>query len=236
MDPESFTLDVDGRRVPGVVFWPRAAGRRVPLILAQHGGSSHKLGQEILDWAALFTDGHGIALAALDGPVHGARRAGGADGASREQTRADFFAVWEAPGSGIDAMIADWRATLDHLCADARIDTGAIGWLGVSMGTAYGLPLVAAEPRIRAAVLGMWGLSFPNSARLAVDAAAIRQPVLFQQKWGDELFTREGQLQLFDALGGNDKWLCTYPGGHVRVEGRQLRDLETFLLEHLGAA
>ena len=43
----------------------------------------------------------------------------------------------------------DWRAVIDHLSADARIDAQAIAWIGVSMGTAYGLPLVAADPRIR---------------------------------------------------------------------------------------
>ena len=58
------------------------------------------------------------------------------------------------------------RAVIDWLFRDARIDANAIGWVGVSMGTAYGLPLVATEPRIKAAVLGMWGLSFVNSQRL----------------------------------------------------------------------
>jgi dienelactone hydrolase len=233
MRQEAFTLQVDGRQVPGVLFLPDAPKGRMPLVLAQHGGSSHKLGQEILDWAEVFVARHGMALASIDGPVHGDRRAGGAAGATREATRADFFEVWQSPGSGIDAMNADWRAVIDHLSADPRIDAQAIAWVGVSMGTAYGLPLVAADARIRVAVLGMWGLSFPNSQRLGEDAPRIACPVLFQQKWDDELFTREGQIDLFGRIGTAQKWLYVYPGGHVRVEGRQMQDLEAFVLEHL---
>lgn len=233
MQRQEFELRVDGRVVPGVLFVPDAPRARLPVVLAQHGGSSHKLGQEIVDWAEVFVARHGMALAAIDGPVHGDRRAGGAAGATREATRADFFAVWEAPGNGIDAMTADWRAVIDWLGADARLDANAIAWVGVSMGTAYGLPLVAAEPRIKAAVLGMWGLSFVNSQRLGADAPRIACPVLFQQKWDDELFTREGQIDLFGRIGTADKWLYVYPGTHVRVVGRQLRDIEAFVLEHL---
>ena len=230
-----FELTVKSRTVPGVLFLPERQAGRVPVILAQHGGSSHKLGQEIQDWAALFTGRHGMALAAIDGPVHGARRAGAAAGATREATRADFFAVWEGEGSGIDAMVEDWRATIDMLLSEPRIDPSAVGWLGVSMGTAYGLPLVAAEPRIKAAVLGMWGLSFVNSQRLALDAGRVACPVLFLQKWDDALFTRDGQIALFEKIASRDKWLNVYPGGHVPLEGRQLRDLEDFLLEQLSA-
>ena len=54
MVQEDFELQVDGRTVPGVLLLPDQRSARVPLVLAQHGGSSHKLGQEILDWAAVF--------------------------------------------------------------------------------------------------------------------------------------------------------------------------------------
>ena len=233
MKQQAFELQVGGRRVPGVLFVPDLTAGPLPVVLAQHGGSSHKLGQEIHDWAEVFVARHGMALASIDGPVHGDRRAGGADGATREVTRADFFVVWKGAGNGIAAMVDDWRAVIDWLCADARMNPHAIGWAGVSMGTAYGLPLVAVEPRIKAAVLGMWGLSFVNSQPLADAAPGIACPVLFQQKWDDELFTRDSQIDLFDRIGTTEKWLTVYPGKHVRVEGRQLRDMEEFLVERL---
>ena len=84
-------------------------------------------------------------------------------------------------------------------------------------------------------MLGMWGLSFVNSERLADDALRIACPVLFQQKWDDELFTREGQIALFESIGVKQKWLYVYPGTHVRVQGQQLVDLESFLVSRLGA-
>jgi len=59
--------------------------------------------------------------------------------------------------------------------------------------------------------------------------------VLFQQKWDDELFTRDGQIALFEKIGAARKWLYVYPGTHVRVQGQQLDDLEQFLVARLTA-
>jgi hypothetical protein len=98
------------------------------------------------------------------------------------------------------------------------------------------LPLLAAESRIRAAVLGMWGLSYPNSERLAEDAPKVSCGVLFQQKWDDELFTRDSQIDLFDRLGTHDKRLKIYMGGHKNPEGEQLQYILDFLDSRLKSA
>ena len=58
-------------------------------------------------------------------------------------------------------------------------------------------------------------------------------PVLFQMKWDDQFFTREGQIDLFDRLGSEQKWLKVYMGGHVPVDGQQLDDIEDFLARKL---
>ena len=71
-----------------------------------------------------------MALASIDGPVHGDRRAGGTATPAREAARADFFAVRQGAGSCIDAMNADWRTVIHTLCADPRIDADRIGWTG----------------------------------------------------------------------------------------------------------
>lgn len=231
MQQQRFDLPVGPRTVPGVLFFDPARPGPAPLVLAQHGGSGHKLSQEILDWAEVFTAGLGFVVAAIDGPVHGARRA--VPGARPEDVRADFFAAWKSADDRVDSMIEDWRAAIGWLARQPQVDASAIGFVGVSMGTAYGLPLVAAEPRIRAAVLGMWGSSFQPAQRLERDATRLRCPVLFQQKLDDELFSREGQAALFDRIGAADKVLCAYPGGHVRVQGRQLRDQVGFIAAEL---
>lgn len=231
MITREFFVQAAGRRVPVVLWTPAGPAARRPLLLMGHGGSQHKTHPGVVDLAARFVRIHGFAAAAIDGPIHGARRA---DGLAGPQVQAEFLAMWKADHR-IDAMVADWRAAIDALVALDDVDPAAIGWYGVSMGTAYGLPLVAADSRIKVALLGMWGADFANSQRLVEDAPRLRCPVLFQQKWNDQFFTREGQLELFDRLGSEEKWLKVYPGAHVPVAGEQLDDIEDFLARRLKA-
>ena len=58
-------------------------------------------------------------------------------------------------------MNGDWKATLDELLASNRFDPARVGYWGLSMGTVLGLPFVASEPRISAAVLGACGFTGP---------------------------------------------------------------------------
>lgn len=201
-------------------------GERAPVLLVQHGGSSSKTGVDVWDAAMEFAGRLGWRVVALDGPVHGARTPPG-EPDEGPANRARFFRVWEHDPGHVGSHVARWQALIDEL-AHALPGSG-LHWLGVSMGTAYGLPLLAAERRVSRAVLGMWGTSFVQSARLLDDARAVRCPVLFQQKWDDELFTREGQLALFDALGTADKRLQAFVGGHVRIAGEQMREIVRFL-------
>jgi dienelactone hydrolase len=173
---------------------------------------------------------HGFALAAIDGPVHGARRTDG--GIDTAKVGAEFRAMWAATPR-IEEMVADWRATLDALAALPEINAGAIGWFGLSMGTAYGLPLCAADRRIQAALLGMWGTNYAHGDRLLAAATEVLCPVLFQRKRDDELFPPEAQEALFAALGTGDKGLRVYDGRHVRAAGVQLEDGIAFLVKHL---
>jgi len=226
-----FFVQAGGRRVP-VVLWTAAGSHaRRPLLLIGHGGSQHKTHPGVVELAARFVQNHGFAAAAIDGPIHGARRT---DGPSGPAMQAEFLAMWEEEPR-IDAMVADWRAAIDALLGLEEIDGAAVGWYGVSMGTAYGLPLLAADPRIKVALLGMWGADFANSRRLREDARKLRCAILFQQKWDDQLFSRDGQLELFDCLASEEKWLKIYPGGHVPVAGEQLVDVEGFLASRLKA-
>lgn len=227
----NFSCDVDGRSVP-VSVWLPLGQPPSPLVVVGHGGSGHKRSDFVLDVVDPLVRDHGFAVAAIDGPVHGDRRA---VPAAPEAVRDEFRALWEAGGS-VAPMVADWRAVLDALCLLPEIDASRIGYYGVSMGTAYGLPWLAGEPRIKAAVIGMWGTSRVNSERLVDDARRVHCPTLFSLQWDDPLFTREGQFRIFEALATADKHMAIYPGGHVNPAGARLDDIVHFLVRELKAS
>lgn len=225
----------DTRHADALLFVPQAqaGAQALPVVLVQHGGSSHKGGQDVLDLVDVFVHRRGMALVAMDGPVHGGRRNPALALEERLRIRDQFLAMWREEDEHVRNMTQDWRAVIQVLAAIPRCDPARMAWVGLSMGTAYGLPLLASGPGVCAAVIGMWGLSYPNSQRLLTDAGQVNCPVLFQQKWDDELFDRQGQLALFDGLATADKRVCIYPGGHTAVQGEQMRDLERFIAERL---
>src|SRR5439155_633108 len=104
-------------------------------------------------------------------------------------------------------MVEDWRATLDAVRAEPDVGDGPIGYWGLSMGSIYGIPLVAAEPRIKVAVLGLLGLVGPTKERLATDAAKITCTVLYLRQWDDQLFARDKVIDLYERVGGVDQRL-----------------------------
>lgn len=61
--------------------------------------------------------------------------------------------MWKQ-GDPVQSMIEDWQSVIDALSDLEYVDPRRIGYWGVSMGTMFGLPLVASEDRIKVAVLG----------------------------------------------------------------------------------
>jgi fermentation-respiration switch protein FrsA (DUF1100 family) len=92
-----------------------------------------------------------------------------------------------------------------------------------------GMPLVAAEPRVRAAVLGLQG-----SPVLLETAAQITVPVEFLVQWDDELMPRAQTLALFDAIGSAEKTLHAHPGKHGDLPQLETDDSLRFFARHLG--
>ena len=196
-------------RVPGVLWTPQQPGGATPLVLLGHGGAGHKRDESRLERAHAYVRRYGIAAAAIDGPYHGDRAARGRD------QRYD--------GAVAEEMVGDWQATLDALLGLGEFDEDRVGYGGVSMGTMFGLPFLVADGRIRAAVLGLCGVRSSARtedslfARLVRDAPRLSCPTLFLMQWDDELFDREGMLELFDLLGSADKRLYANPGGHAET-------------------
>lgn len=56
-----------------------------------------------------------------------------------------------------ERAVPEWQATLDALQELPEIGAaGPVGYYGLNMGTAIGVPLTAVEPRITAAVFGVF--------------------------------------------------------------------------------
>jgi alpha-beta hydrolase superfamily lysophospholipase len=229
-----FDVDVDGRPVPGILWAPDRdpTGPR-PLVLVGHGATLHKRVEHIVALAGLLVRRHGIAAAAIDSPGHGDRRRDRS--ADPYQQFSDFLAEWARPGS-TDDMVADWHGALAALRELDEVGDGPLGYWGLSMGTIYGIPFVASEPRVQAAVFGLLGLLGPTVDRMRADGKSLTCPVLFIQQWDDQLVPRESVFELFDLIGSTDKRLHAHPGEHAAVPAEELVFSVEFLARHLAPA
>ena len=221
------TLQNADQSVPTCLWLPH--GQPKALVLACHGGSGHKESAAILAIVEALRP-RGIAVLAIDGPVHGERSVDG--DLDPAINRARFLQAWR-DGVGHTSMASDFSLALDWALRHPALTDVPVGYIGVSMGTAYGIPLLALEPRIQAAAIGLWSAHYANSEHLKTFAAQIKCPVWFTQQWDDELFDRPGTAELFDCIGSQDKRWVVYPGPHVELKGERLRDAVSFLVDQL---
>jgi dienelactone hydrolase len=129
-------------------------------------------------------------------------------------------------------MTADWTVTLRDLRELDDVGNGPLGYWGLSMGTMFGSPFVAATPDVRCAVLGLMG-SFDDTNPWATAAPAIKCPVLFLVQTDDELVPVERALALFQSIGTVDKRLHAHPGAHSAVPVEEIEASEAFFARHL---
>jgi len=238
----AFTLEVGGDEVPAVLWAPEGASGPRPLVLMGHGGSQHKKTEGIRVRAAQYARRLGYATLAIDAPGHG-------DRISREQAeelgRTTLARVTGQVATGwtperlklmaerTKKAVPEWKAALDAVQAlDFIGAAGPVGYWGVSMGTAIGVPFVAAEPRIACAVLGLAGLR-PGAAEMEAAARAITCPVEFVFQWDDAVAEREHGLALFNALGSTEKTMHVNPGGHMEIPDFEGASWERFFHRHL---
>lgn len=217
--------------VPATFWNADLADSPPPVVLVQHGGPFHTRHEQSDSLARTIVERLDSAVLLIDGPIHGRRRT---DELGPQDMLAAFRQYWSEDG-GIDDMVSDWTAALDTVLDRGWADQERVAWLGVSMGTAYGIPLCAACDRIKGAALGMWGLGWGNDEILIREARRMTTPALFQIKDRDEFFGTRSQRDLFDALGSADKCLRTFAGGHSLTAPGQLDQLLGFIAETLAS-
>jgi dienelactone hydrolase len=240
-----FDLKVDDEVVPGIVWLPESAPGPTPVILIGHGGTQHKRVPNVLGLARRFVRHLGVAVVAIDAPGHGERVT---DPAAAEKARKQLEQRIASGSRRMDLSpeeakawvertrrgVVDWKATLDDVLAQPWAD-GRVGYWGVSMGTAIGLPFVAAEPRVSCAVLGLAGNGLrPGANDFEAAARSLTIPILFVFQWDDELMTRESGIALFDAIGSEEKTMHVNPGGHVATPLFERDAYDAFFRRHLG--
>jgi len=222
--------------IPGVLWTPEGAAGTRPLILMGHGGGQHKKAPGIVARARRFVAEHGYAAAAVDVPGHGDRPTDEeydriATGNQARVAAGEDLAPLIARFQALVARqtVPEWRAVLDAVQELDHVGAGPVGYWGVSLGCGLGIPFVAAEPRVRAAVLGLGG-----ALASADTAAQITVPVEFLVQWDDERVPRAQSLALFDALASAEKTLHANPGRHMEVPAFEVDSTLRFFARHLG--
>ncbi|MEU5090763.1 alpha/beta hydrolase [Streptomyces sp. NPDC021356] len=222
--------------IPGVLWSPASGPERAPLVLMGHGGGTHKKWPGMVGRARRLVADGGFHVAAVDAPGHGGRPRTPYD----EQEIAALYRAREAgePEGPIvvrynarlaERAVPEWRATLDALQRLPEIGAeGPVGYFGLNMGTAIGVPFVATEPRITAAVLGV---HWPDA--LAEAARRITVPVEFLIQWDDEHIPRSSGLALFDAFASTEKTLHANAGRHKELPRFEADSAVRFFTRHL---
>lgn len=244
-----FDLTVNGERVPGVIWAPEGAKGPRPLVLMGHGGSQHKKIANIAAAARRHARELGYATAAIDAPGHGdrvskeeaARFAAEIVRRIREgaKTAGNANPGGETPREMTDRAakaLPEWKAALDAVQSfDFVGRAGPVGYWGVSMGTALGLPFAADEPRVTCAVFGLFGMLEGIDA-VTHAAANLTIPLQYVVQWDDELVSRDAGLALFNTFGSREKSMHINPGGHTAIPVHERDAWTAFWRRHLGAA
>lgn len=218
--------------VPGVLWSPRTTVADATVLLF-HGGSGHKRSERHLRMGRWLASVAGFAAISIDGPYHGDRVPAPMPPSVYQQLIAD---------EGIERvtarMTAECLEAVSVLAGLGLADDAHVSVFGMSMGARFGLPVAAAlGPRLQCAVLGKFGIrqAMPLHPGLCAPglmmtaARAVSAPVLYHVQWDDEIFPRDGQFELFDALSSTDKQLIARPGPHARTHSGDETSWQDFI-------
>ncbi len=205
----------DHRKVTGCLWIPEQEKRSGVVVTFMHGASGNRLQAPIPYLSNLFAS-RGIASLAIDGPVHGLRKR--LDGG-----RIALYAEMSKP-KAFNHLFKDWELALELTETKLQFSIETIAYFGVSMGTFFGIPYLAnrslSGKSTTVAVLGLMGptgVVSPFRKRLLRDASTVHCPLNFLIQQEDEMFSRAGCLELFNALASPSKQIRENQGKHADV-------------------
>jgi len=220
-----FSFDLEGERVPGLMYMPAHVEERIPLVLIQHPGTSSKDDYFVSDPAKMWAR-RGWACAGIDAPLHGDRREHNPMALFQDRSR--FPAITAQ-------FAAELSAAIDLLAEAYPIDLGRLGFVGYSLGSMLGLPAVSRDGRFKVAAFclvgegGMVGaVEGPGSDVPGLKDVAVR----IVGKLNDELIPREATESLYNALPGT-KDITWLPGGHFEIGPDVIKASGDWLKAHL---
>ena len=207
-------LTADGTP-PAVLFLPPGEHDLLPLILFGHGAHLSKDDPIMQMIAKGFCRGVPAAVAVMDCPGHGERRAAGS---TDEEFLADVARLMSDPANHAQ-LAADWRAVEAAARAtDARI-SGPTGYAGFSMGAMFGLSIVADLASVGSAVFALGGLMGDPVRDDLIRRGAARlggREVLMLNMTRDEHFAIEGALEVLELIPG-PKRMGVWTGTHADI-------------------
>ncbi len=179
----------------------------MPLILFGHGAHLSKDDPIMQMIAKGFCRGVGAAVALMDCPGHGERRA---PGSTEEEFYADV-ARRMSDAQNHAQLTDDWRAVeVAARAADGRI-TGPTGYAGFSMGSLFGLSIVADLPAVTAAVFALGGLQRIEARDELIRSGVSRlggREVLMLNMTRDEHFPIDGAIEVLEPCRDRSAWPC----------------------------
>jgi len=227
---QEFCITREGQRnITGAVWLPPQTDDDIAdtLMCFGHGASGDRYQAPICYMAERFSREAQIPVLSLDGPVHGLRQVG-------EGGRKAFGPEYIRQGA-LDDMTMDWHLAIEATQNLLNMGKSKLAYFGLSMGSIFGIPLVASRDDCKVATLGLFGIQerTPHREQFLAACADITCPVLYLMQLEDELFSREGCLLAFDALSSADKSLHANPGLHPAVPVSEVDHAYAFLLSHI---
>ncbi len=223
-----FRITRQGKRdITGALWLPDSSAQGGTLMCFGHGASGNRYQAPICYLAGKFVREEALPVLSLDGPVHGLRQVGdGARGAFTPEFQRDTC---------LDDMTDDWACAIAQIQALPEVGTGKLAYFGLSMGSIFGIPLVASRDDVTVATLGLFGVQphFPHGEEFLHAAKEIECPLLFLMQLEDEIFNREGYLKVFDTFASKDKRLHANPGLHPEIPAEEVDFAFEFLVSHI---